>query len=581
MSPSWRQRLPRRGLLPSRPSAWRALATEQTVARVWLAVFVIAAAGWLVAGSPGLVPSAWTEGAIAPRYVYAPRDFSVVVGGSPVSWQRGELLVAKGQRLSAEQAAALQALTDRSAHPSQRLASAGLWVLTAVVVAVGGVLLRYAAPAVVGRMPHLILVASLGLLTLAMASGLVHYTTIPVWATPMAGAAMLVALLLSPPAAVVMTVITSLLIGLTAPPALNAALALLVGGVAGVVAVRGARRRGHLLRAGAWSGAALGLVLVAFGLVEQQGVRDAIISGIWWGLAGGAASFVLTIALLPVLENLFGLITDVTLLELSDLNHPLLKELSLNAPGTYHHSLIVATLAEAGCEAVGANGLLARVGCYFHDIGKLPKAEYFVENQPPGRSRHDTLAPSMSSLIILNHVKEGVELAKRYKLNQAIIDFIPGHHGTGLIYFFYRRALEQVEDERLLKEEQFRYPGPRPHSRETAVAMLSDSVEAACRALPSRTPAKLLGVVRRIINNRFIDGQLDDCDLTLRDLEKIASAFVRVLSGIYHSRVPYPMPPGEDIEESELDAGVDPELSGPSRPASPPRGSGAAGVAGA
>ncbi|MBI4313436.1 MAG: HDIG domain-containing protein, partial [Candidatus Omnitrophica bacterium] len=220
--------------------------------------------------------------------------------------------------------------------------------------------------------------------------------------------------------------------------------------------------------------------------------------------------------------------------------------------GTYHHSLIVATLAEAGCEAIGANGLLARVGCYFHDIGKMPKADFFVENQAPGRSRHDKLSPTMSSLIIVNHVKEGIELARAHKLNQAIVDFIPGHHGTSIIYYFYRRALEQVEDEKLLNEENFRYPGPRPQARETAVAMLADSSEAACRALPQRNPAKLRAVVRRIINNKFIDGQLDDCDLTLRDLEKIADAFVRVLTGIYHSRVPYPVPPGEDVEDEEL-----------------------------
>ncbi|MBI4227888.1 MAG: HDIG domain-containing protein [Candidatus Omnitrophica bacterium] len=579
MTPSWRPRALRRGVLPSPGPSLQAVATGPIIARVWLAVLVVGVAGWLVTGGPGLLPTPWTEGLIAPRYVYAPRGFSHVVEGRAVAWQRGELLVAKGQRVSAEQAAALRALAEQSGQPSQRWGTAGLWGVTALLIVVGGVLLRFAAPAAAAQLAHLALIGLLGLVTVGIASLLVHYTTIPVWATPMAGASMLVTLLLTPAAAVVMTVIASLLVGLVAHQALGAALAAAVGGAAGVVAVRGARRRGHLLRASAWSGSAQGVTILALSLVELQGVRDAAWSGAWWGIVSGAASFVVVIALLPVLENLFGLITNVTLLELSDLNHPLLKELSLHAPGTYHHSLIVATLAEAGCDAIGANGLLARVGCYFHDIGKLPKAEYFVENQPPGQSRHDALAPSMSSLIILNHVKEGIELAKRHRLNQAIIDFIPGHHGTGLIYFFYRRALEQVEDERLLKEEQFRYPGPRPHSRETAVAMLADSVEAACRALPARTPAKLLGVVRRIINNKFIDGQLDECDLTLRDLERIAAAFVRVLAGMYHSRVPYPVPPGEDVEEGELDVGLDPELSGPPRPVPPPPAAGAAGVA--
>ncbi|MBI3332718.1 MAG: HDIG domain-containing protein [Candidatus Omnitrophica bacterium] len=282
------------------------------------------------------------------------------------------------------------------------------------------------------------------------------------------------------------------------------------------------------------------------GYLSLQWPTEAVAAHSLAALGGGFLSSLIAFCLLPLCESLFGLITDVTLLELSDLNHPLLKELSVKAPGTYHHSLIVANLAEAACEVVGADSLLARVGCYFHDIGKLVHPEYFVENQPPDASRHDPLTPSMSSLVILSHVKEGIKLAQRYRLNQAIIDFIPGHHGTGLIYYFYRRALEEVEDESLLKEERFRYPGPKPHTRETAVALLADSSEAATRALREKSPARIEEVVRRIINNKFIDGQLDECDLTLRNLHQIAGAFLRVLAGIYHSRIEYPKAPGEE-----------------------------------
>ncbi len=592
MSPAWwRPPLPRRGVLPSAFPSLHTLASGPVVARVWLAVLFVGVTGWFVTGGPGLAPTAWTEGVIAPRYVYAPQGFSYSSDGPDAAGgrgaprmimvQRGELLAVKGQRVSVEQAAALRALTAQAGEPSRKLGLVGLWVLTVLVVGLGGVLLTVAAPAVASRISRVALVGLLSVLTVAAATVLVQYTTVPVWTTPMAAAGMLAALLLTPAAAIVMTIVTSWLVGLMAHQSLAAAMIVMAGGVAGVVAVRGARRRGDLLRAGVWSGAVQALAIIAWSVLERQGLHEALWAGLLGGALSGAVSFAMTITLLPVLENLFGLITNITLLELSDLNHPLLKELSLKAPGTYHHSLIVATLAEAGCEAIGANGLLARVGCYFHDIGKLPKAEYFVENQPPGRSRHDTLAPSMSSLIIINHVKEGIELARRYRLNQAIIDFIPGHHGTGLIYFFYRRALEQVEDEALLKEEQFRYPGPRPHARETAVAMLADSVEAAGRALPSRTPAKLLGVVRRIINNKFIDGQLDDCDLTLRDLERIAAAFVRVLTGIYHARVPYPLPPGEDVEEFEREAGADSELSDAPGATPPPPAAGATGTLGA
>jgi len=554
--------------------------TSRTVVRIWLALTWLGLAGLLVVGGVpsqwllgrgGAVPAVWTEGAIAPRYIYAPADLSYQIdapdpGGKTTvrtaTVQRGELIVAKGQRLTAEQVAALRAIASGMGGPSRAAGAWGLWLLTVSLGCVGYVTIRCAIPATAARTAHLVLLGFLSLMTLGLARGILHSSTLLIWATPAAGLAMVSSLLLNPTAAIVATITTSLLIGLMAGHRLAVALVLIAGGIAGVVAVRGARRRGALLRAGAWSGAVQGLAIVAVTLVEQGGVRDALWDGIVGGALSGAAAFVVTIALLPVLENLFGLITDITLLELSDLNHPLLKELSLKAPGTYHHSLVVATLAEAGCEAIGANGLLARVGCYFHDIGKMPKAEYFVENQPPGQSRHDKLAPSMSSLIIINHVKEGIELARAHKLNQAIIDFIPGHHGTGIIYYFYRRALEQVENEDLLKEESFRYPGPRPRARETAVALLADSAEAACRALPQHTPAKLLGVVRRIINNRFIDGQLDDCDLTLRDLERIAEAFVRVLTGIYHSRVPYPVPPGEDVEEDELRAGADAGLPG-------------------
>ena len=450
----------------------------------------------------------------------------------------------------------------------------GLALLSVLVGVAGFLLARFAIPGLAEQTKCLLLMGTLSLGVLAVAFLLLQHPTWPLEALPMAALSMPLTLLLNPTAAVVTTIMTSLLVGLMAGQRLAITLCLLTGGLAGAVAVRGARRRGQLLTAGAFSGLAQGVSVMAVALMEHLGVRLAFWEGAVSGAISGIAAFVGTIALLPILENIFGLITDITLLELSDLNHPLLKELSLKAPGTYHHSLIVATLAEAGCEAIGANGLLARVGCYFHDIGKIPKSEYFVENQPPGQSRHDTLAPSMSSLIIINHVKEGVELARANQLNQAIIDFIPGHHGTGLIYYFYRRALEQVEDESLLKEENFRYPGPRPRIRETAVAMLADSVEAACRALPEHTPAKLTVAVRRIINNKFIDGQLNECTLTLQDLERIAEAFVRVLTGMYHSRVPYPMPPGEDVEDEQLHAGSRTESPASGGTARPPAASG-------
>lgn len=261
-------------------------------------------------------------------------------------------------------------------------------------------------------------------------------------------------------------------------------------------------------------------------------------------------SSLIVIAVLPVFEFLFNTITNINLLELADFNHEALNKLMLEAPGTYHHSLIVGNLSEAACRAVGANALLARIGAYYHDIGKLNKPEYFSENQSLITSKHDELAPSMSKLIIMKHVKEGIDLGKKYKLNPRILDFIQQHHGTSLVYFFYRRALEKSEDNQDIQEGTFRYPGPKPDTKETAIVLLADSVEAASRAMREPTPDKIKESVHKIINNKFIDGQLDNCDLTLKDLETIAKVFLHILTGMYHTRITYPeVKSGQDLDK--------------------------------
>jgi putative nucleotidyltransferase with HDIG domain len=199
----------------------------------------------------------------------------------------------------------------------------------------------------------------------------------------------------------------------------------------------------------------------------------------------------------------------------------------------------VGNLSDAACSAISANGLLARVGAYYHDVGKIEKAEYFSENQIIAQNKHDALSADMSKLIIMNHVKEGVDIARKYRLNPSLVDFIQQHHGNSLVYYFYRRAIENLEEDQNIREEGFRYPGPKPNTKETAIVLLADSVEAAMRALKDPTPAKIEEVVHKVINNKFIDGQLDECDLRLKDIEKIAAVFVRILGGIYHSRIPY------------------------------------------
>jgi cyclic-di-AMP phosphodiesterase PgpH len=260
-----------------------------------------------------------------------------------------------------------------------------------------------------------------------------------------------------------------------------------------------------------------------------------------FGVIGGIFAGILAIGLLPFLESSFGLLTPVSLLELSNPNHPLLKQLLMEAPGTYHHSLIVGNLAEAAAEAVGANALLCRVGAYYHDVGKMKRPMFFVENQMTKENPHDKIAPSLSHLIITSHVRDGVEMLEQHRLPKAIRDFAEQHHGTTILWYFYNKALEQ-EKNTTVSIDDYRYPGPKPQSKEVAIVMLCDAVEAAVRAMGRPTPQRIEAVINKIIKDRLTDGQLDECDLNFKDLDKIAEAFKRTLNGIYHARIEYPDP---------------------------------------
>lgn len=254
---------------------------------------------------------------------------------------------------------------------------------------------------------------------------------------------------------------------------------------------------------------------------------------------GGIGSGIITAGLVPLLEIAFGYTTDIRLLELANLDRPILRRLMLEAPGTYHHSVIVGSMVEAAASEIGANPLLAKVCGYYHDIGKINKPLYFVENQTDGKNRHDKLAPSMSSLILISHVKHGVEIARENKLGQTIIDTIRQHHGTTLIKYFYEKA-KQKKGVDAVKIEDFSYPGPKPQTREAGLVMLADVVEAASRTLENPTPSRIQGNVQKLINMLFTDGQLDNCELTLRDLHNIAKSFNKILNGIHHHRIEYP-----------------------------------------
>jgi hypothetical protein len=243
----------------------------------------------------------------------------------------------------------------------------------------------------------------------------------------------------------------------------------------------------------------------------------------------------------PLFESLFGYITDIRLLELANLNQPLFQRMIIEAPGTYHHSIVVASLVEAAAEAIGANSLLAKVSAYYHDIGKLTKPQYFIENQPNAENRHDKLSPKMSSLVIISHVKDGCELAAKEKLGQQIINIIRQHHGTSIVSYFYDKAKKNKDRTASnLSETDFRYPGPKPQTREAGLVMLGDVIEASSRTLSNPTPARIRSLVRERIERIYMDGQLDECELTLRNLNTIAESFIKILTGIFHHRVDYP-----------------------------------------
>ncbi|MDG2486608.1 MAG: HDIG domain-containing protein [Roseibacillus sp.] len=333
-----------------------------------------------------------------------------------------------------------------------------------------------------------------------------------------------------------------------------------VCGVVAVLVTLQVRKRGRLLRAGFYIGGAALLVACSFqmirvgslaggGILEWQLLGIKVVTAFGTGLITG----MIVSGLLPLLESSFSLTTDISWLELSDLNHKLLRRMQLEAPGTFHHSMVVASLSEAAAEKIGANPMMCRVCSYFHDIGKLQKPAYFIENQ--GESNpHDALTPTMSALVIIAHVKDGVDMAIKSKLNPRIVDVIREHHGDSLVYFFYRKAeeqrkleeekvqegLENPEDLPVVDPKSFRYPGPSPQTRESGIISLADAVESAARSLQKPTPSKIRSLVNEIVFNRIKDGQLDNCGLTVSDLKKMRDSFTKTLQSMMHSRIDYP-----------------------------------------
>lgn len=325
------------------------------------------------------------------------------------------------------------------------------------------------------------------------------------------------------------------------------------------------RRRSRLFTSGFSIGAVATLFMVVYGQASKAYYSDHPFFMLLAPLIGGVVTAMIAGAFMPALENIFKVTTHISWLELSDLNHPLMRRLSMEAPGTYHHSLMVANLSEAAAESIGANATMCRVASYFHDIGKLNKPEYFIENMNPDDNPHDDLTPRMSALVLIAHVKDGIDLAIKHGLNRRIIDVIEQHHGNSLVSYFYHRALEQKKEVlRLVELEQareddvpevsedgFRYPGPRPQSREAAIISLADAVESASRTLGKPTPARVEQLVDDLVRNRLLDDQLDECDLTLAELAIIKASFVKTLLSMMHSRIQYPKVQNEKAHQNE------------------------------
>jgi hypothetical protein len=458
--------------------------------------------------------------------------------------QKDELIVDANQKVDRE--ALLKIRSLRNLELGRQTRSEFLYppvarmLLMLLFIAAFGTYLRMELPAVFRDN------AMLSMFTLLTATGMggaqlmVGTMGLSEFAVPLATAPLVVASLLEKRPALVFTLMAGLVTITVVELRTPFVPVAVMGGVTAVYSVSRLRHRWHFGRAFFTIALANLAAILAWDLARvtspQVVARDAA-----WGGLNAFLSVSLAFMLLPLVEHVFGLTSDITLLELSDLNRPLLKRLQLEAPGTYHHSMIVGSLAEAAAEAIGANSLLARVSAYYHDIGKLSKPEYYAENEPAfARSRHERLTPSMSTLVVRSHITDGLEMARRDRLPRAVHNAIPEHHGTMVMAFFYHKALEQ---DPMARREDFCYPGPKPRSRETAILMLADGVEGASRALEEPTPSRIRGLVTRIIQERVQDGQLDECGLTLSELAKIREAFIPVLTAIFHVRAPYPEDP--------------------------------------
>ncbi len=458
--------------------------------------------------------------------------------------KKDELIVDANERVTHDALLKLRSL--RNLEAARRSQTEYLYpplarmLLMLLFIAAFATYLRMELPWVYGDNGMLAMFTVLTLAVLGCVVAIVTVAGLSEFAVPLALAPLVVASLMEKRPALVFTLMLSVLVMAVAELRAPFVAVAMMGGVTAVYSVQRLRHRWHFVRAFFAIALANLAAISAWDLARSMPLPAVLNDGLW-GLLSALFATAVAFGILPLVEQVFRLTSDITLLELSDLNRPLLRRMQLEAPGTYHHSMVVGSLAEAAAEAIHANSLLARVQAYYHDVGKLSKPEYYAENEPASsRSRHEKLTPSMSALVVKSHISEGLDFAKKIRLPRAVRNAIPEHHGSMVMAFFFHKALETDPTAR---REDYSYPGPRPRSKETAILMLADGVEGASRALAEPTPSRIRGLVQRIIEERVRDGQLDEANITISELARIRESFIPVLTAIFHVRAPYPAAP--------------------------------------
>jgi putative nucleotidyltransferase with HDIG domain len=469
--------------------------------------------------------------------------------------QKGEIVVRDGERITTEQAHKLEAIFGNQQNSSRLFTAFGTCALILVLFYFP---YRFACKNIRKFNPTnkdvliislLIVISFICYKTALLITHNIGFVFPSVDVTgyfylfPFAAGAMIVRIFINSEVALVYCAILAPLLGIMFENNMLVVIYSMLGSIVGAHGVRHCTSRSTVYIAGLKVSVVSLAMALSFQTFNSTIFTTQTLYVSFFALLSGLISAGFVSSFIPLVETLFQYTTDIKLLELANLNSPVLRELMVKAPGTYHHSVVVGNLVEAAAESIGANPLLARVAAYYHDIGKATKPLYFIENQAGEENRHDKLTPSMSALVLISHIKEGAELARENRLGQPIIDIIRQHHGTALIKFFYERAKSQAATNgQSVEEKDFRYPGPKPQTREAGIVMLADCVEAASRTLVNPTPDRIQGLVQKLINNVFIDGQLDECELTLKNLHEIAKSFTGILNGIFHHRIDYPEP---------------------------------------